>query len=68
VRLRAVLAATVSVLAVTVASAAPAQATSYRYWTYWHGQGSGWVFSSYGPAARPADLSLIHISEPTRPY
>jgi len=55
VRLRVLLAATVTVLAATVASAAPAAATSYRYWTYWHGQGSSWTFSSYGPAARPAD-------------
>lgn len=54
-RLRALLAATVTVLAVTVVSAAPAAATSYRYWTYWHGMGSSWAFSSYGPAARPAD-------------
>lgn len=55
-RLRALLAATVTVLAVAAVSAAPAAAaTSYRYWTYWHGQGSSWTFSSYGPAARPAD-------------
>ncbi len=54
-RLRVLLAATVTVLAATVAAAAPAAATSFRYWTYWHGQGSSWTFSSYGPAARPAD-------------
>ena len=36
--------------------AVPAQATSYRYWTYWSGTEAGWVFSSVGPAsASPED-------------
>jgi hypothetical protein len=26
----------------------PAQATAYRYWTYWHGGPSGWTFSTVG--------------------
>lgn len=34
-----------------VLAAAPAQATSYRYWSYWHGTGSGgWSYSTVGPA------------------
>ncbi len=36
--------------------AAPAYATSYRYWTYWSGSGNDWTFSAVGPAgATPAD-------------
>jgi uncharacterized membrane protein YgcG len=34
--------------------AAPAEATSYRFWTYWTG-GSDWTFSNQGAARRPAD-------------
>jgi hypothetical protein len=34
-------------------SAAPAQATSYRYWTYWSGDSGSWAFSSIGAARRP---------------
>jgi hypothetical protein len=34
--------------------AAPAQATSYRFWSYWTG-GSDWTFSNQGAARRPAD-------------
>ena len=49
------------VVAITVAlslvggwGAAPAQATSYRFWSYWTG-GSDWTFSNQGAARRPAD-------------
>jgi hypothetical protein len=33
--------------------AAPADATSYRYWTYWSGDSGSWAFSSIGAARRP---------------
>ena len=29
--------------------AAAAQASQYRYWTYWWGHGSGWQYASLGP-------------------
>lgn len=34
--------------------AAPAEATSYRFWSYWTG-GSEWTFSNQGAARRPVD-------------
>jgi len=42
-------------LAVVVGTAAPAQATTYRYWTYWWGANPGkaaqsWTFAQVGPA------------------
>ena len=35
--------------------AAPAQATSYRFWSYWLGGDGDWSFSSQGASRRPAD-------------
>ncbi len=35
--------------------AAPAEATSYRFWTYWLGGDNDWSFSSQGASRRPAD-------------
>ncbi len=35
--------------------AAPADATSYRFWAYWLGGDSDWSFSSQGASRRPAD-------------
>lgn len=35
--------------------AAPADATSYRFWSYWLGSDDGWAFSSQGASRRPAD-------------
>ncbi|MFZ0325149.1 MAG: SCO2322 family protein [Actinomycetes bacterium] len=32
-----------------------AQATSYRFWTYWTGGDTGWAFANVGPSRRPAD-------------
>jgi hypothetical protein len=38
---------------------APAVAASYRFWTYWQGQDTGWTFASVGPAyALPVDGSV----------
>jgi hypothetical protein len=34
--------------------AAPAEATSYRFWSYWTG-GSDWTFSNQGASRRPVD-------------
>ncbi|MCZ3387457.1 MAG: hypothetical protein LH630_10960, partial [Actinomycetia bacterium] len=35
--------------------AAPADATSFRFWSYWLGSDDGWAFSSQGASRRPAD-------------
>jgi len=32
-----------------------AQATSYRFWTYWAGDSGSWAFSAIGAARRPPD-------------
>lgn len=56
-----VLVAIAMMIATSIAGlgAASAQATSYRYWTYWLGSDSGWSFSNLGPAFRtPADGSV----------
>ena len=54
------LAAVALALVGLLATAAPAQATTYRYWTYWWGTGSGpdhtgWWFASQGPAGPVGD-------------
>ncbi|MER7756965.1 SCO2322 family protein [Kitasatospora sp. NPDC097643] len=33
-----------------LAAAAPAQAAGYRYWSFWRGSGSGWLYQQQGPA------------------
>lgn len=38
-----------------VVAAPAADATSYRYWTYWLGGTGDWAFSSQGAARRPPD-------------
>ncbi len=56
VRLRRLLAAGVAlVLGVGAWWALPttANATSYRYWTYWNGDSGTWAFSTIGAARRP---------------
>lgn len=54
----AVVAATVLLMSSTV-GATGAQATNYRYWTYWSGTGQSWTFSAVGPSsAVPADGSV----------
>lgn len=46
-------------LACSVVWPAAAQASAYRYWTYWQGTGDGWAFATAGPAALvPADGSV----------
>jgi hypothetical protein len=51
--------ATVVVAVVTAAWAAPASATAYRYWSYWHGTSAGgWTFSQVGATYRPAAGSV----------
>jgi hypothetical protein len=58
VRLRRVLAVGLAlVLGVGAWWALPttANATSYRYWTYWIGDSGNWAFSSVGAARRPPD-------------
>ena len=39
----------------TVALAAPAQATAYRYWSYWQGASGTWVAAQTGPG----DYTLV---------
>jgi hypothetical protein len=48
--------ALLAVAALLVGSwAAPAEATSYRFWAYWLGTDDGWSFSSQGASRVPAD-------------
>lgn len=43
----------------SVATASPSSAATYRYWSYWLASGSGWTYSSWGPASlTPADGSV----------
>jgi len=45
-----------SVAGLVVVSGAPAQATAYRYWSYWLGADGSWTYANAGPAFRiPAD-------------
>ncbi|MFD3543533.1 SCO2322 family protein [Streptomyces sp. NPDC058662] len=40
-------------------AAAPALASSYRYWSFWDGAGGNWTYATLGPSmARPADGSV----------
>ncbi len=59
VRRRGVVAAAVAVVATTLIAVfgltAPAEATSYRYWTYWLGGSGSWDFSTRGADRVPAD-------------
>jgi hypothetical protein len=64
------------VLAGTVGAwgSGPAEASSYRYWSYWIGGGDGWGFSTQGAARRPADgtvdgwrFSISEASSSTTP-
>ncbi len=55
--LRCALAATVAGLVVAVG--APAQATAYRYWSYWIAADGAWTYANAGPAYRvPADGTI----------
>lgn len=47
--------------AAVLAGGAPAQAAdSYRYWSFWEAEGSGWSYASQGPAtAKPDDGAVI---------
>ncbi|MFD8202359.1 SCO2322 family protein [Streptomyces sp. NPDC059701] len=41
---------------VIVAGAGPAQATGYRYWSFWDRAGDEWTYATQGPStARPSD-------------
>ena len=57
--MRRAAAVAVALLAGALIWAPAAQATSYRYWTYWGNAGGDWTFSSVGPAsAVPPDGSV----------
>ncbi|WP_405601349.1 MULTISPECIES: SCO2322 family protein [unclassified Streptomyces] len=44
------------VLCALLAGAGQAQATGYRYWSFWDRDGSAWAYASQGPStARPSD-------------
>jgi hypothetical protein len=58
---RSAVVATLVVVAAVVAAGLltpPADAASYRYWTYWLGGSGGWDFSSRGADRIPADGSV----------
>lgn len=45
-----------TVIAAVILGAGPAQAASYRYWSYWWVQEGAWTFATAGPAtSMPAD-------------
>lgn len=50
-----VLVAFLAVLTTLIGPSSTAEATSYRYWTYWTGGDGTWTFSSQGAARRPPD-------------
>ena len=55
-RARAIAVAVAMLLMSGILGTASAQATNYRYWTYWSGSGQAWTFSPVGPSsAVPAD-------------
>ncbi|MCH9718316.1 MAG: hypothetical protein K0U60_00410 [Actinomycetia bacterium] len=55
-RARALAVAVAMLLMGGILGTASAQATNYRYWTYWSGAGQAWTFSPVGPSsAVPAD-------------
>ena len=55
-RARAIAVAVAMLLMGGILGTASAQATNYRYWTYWSGSGQAWTFSPVGPSsAVPAD-------------
>ncbi|MFD9411942.1 SCO2322 family protein [Streptomyces sp. NPDC059989] len=46
-------------IVLTLLAAAPALASSYRYWSFWDGAGGRWAYATMGPSmARPADGSV----------
>ncbi|MFE2986185.1 SCO2322 family protein [Streptomyces sp. NPDC059262] len=48
--------ALLGVLCALLAGAGQAQATGYRYWSFWDRDGSAWAYASQGPStARPSD-------------
>lgn len=54
----AVLATAVAALT-SFAGAAPAQATAYRYWSYWKWSGSTWVYQNVGPSGNVSPGEVI---------
>lgn len=49
-RTAAVLAAAVLAILLPLLAAAPAQATGYRYWSFWKWSDSAWAYQQQGPA------------------
>jgi hypothetical protein len=45
--------------AAVLAYAAPAQATPYRFWSYWKWTGSSWAFQNVGPSGHLDDGTVI---------
>jgi len=54
----AVLLAVAAVVGFQLAHPSPADATSYRFWTYWTGGDGGWTFATVGASRVPADGSV----------
>lgn len=49
----------IAAVAVSTVLGASAQATSFRYWSYWTGSSQGWTFATVGPAFRAADERIV---------
>ncbi|GHG90751.1 SCO2322 family protein [Streptomyces lanatus] len=54
--IRRVLAPLLAALVLLTGAAQAAQATGYRYWSFWEREGSAWTYATQGPSlARPSD-------------
>ncbi|GAA2498105.1 SCO2322 family protein [Streptomyces thermolineatus] len=58
-RRRAVAAALPAAAALLAATASPAEAVGYRYWSFWQTDGDAWAYAQQGPSvSRPLDGSV----------
>ncbi|WP_443046960.1 SCO2322 family protein [Streptomyces sp. HB2AG] len=58
-RRRAVAAALPAAAALLAATASPAEAVGYRYWSFWQTDGDAWAYARQGPSvSRPLDGSV----------
>ncbi|MFC5143965.1 SCO2322 family protein [Streptomyces aureoversilis] len=52
--------AALAAVLLTLLGTAPAQASGYRYWSFWQGSGGQWAYATQGPAtARPGDGEAV---------
>jgi hypothetical protein len=59
IRAARIIAGTLLTCTAVFAFAAPAQATAYRYWSYWNWTGTTWSYSNTGPSAQVHSGAVI---------